>query len=54
MKNCNGTHDSRTCHLCAPLRHPSQVQTRRALAALPRQSAPAAGSGTARETGGAQ
>lgn len=39
--NCNG-HSSRTCHLCAPLRHPSQLRTRRALAGLPRQSAQSA------------
>jgi len=31
-------HDPRTCGLCRKLRHPSQVHTRRALAAgLPRQ-----------------
>ncbi|MDH6189210.1 hypothetical protein EES44_24705 [Streptomyces sp. ADI96-15] len=44
----NVTHDARTCPMCAPLRHPSQLRTRRALAALPRQSAESA----ARETGG--
>ncbi|MGA5496698.1 hypothetical protein ACPCSP_20285 [Streptomyces cinereoruber] len=32
-------HDPRTCRLCGPLRHPSHVKTRRALAALPRQAA---------------
>ncbi|GAA2948906.1 hypothetical protein ACFPN0_14805 [Kitasatospora cinereorecta] len=47
-KNCNSPHDARNCRLCAPLRHPSQLRTRRALAALPRQSAESA----ARETGG--
>lgn len=36
-------HNARTCNLCAPLRHPSQWLTRRALAALPHQSAPASG-----------
>ncbi|MFE0766134.1 hypothetical protein [Streptomyces smyrnaeus] len=45
----NVTHDARTCRMCAPLRHPSQLKTRRALAALPRQTA-AAG----RKSGGAK
>ncbi|WP_284576639.1 hypothetical protein [Streptomyces sp. 2P-4] len=44
-KNCSG-HSSRDCHLCAPLRHPSQLRTRRALSALPRQA-------RAEKTGGA-
>ncbi|WP_162132935.1 hypothetical protein [Streptomyces sp. TR1341] len=35
------THNARTCALCAPLRHPSHFRTRRVLATLPRQSAPA-------------
>jgi len=38
VKDCT-QHDLRTCRLCATLRHPSQYRARRALAALPRQSA---------------
>ncbi|NGO67832.1 hypothetical protein [Streptomyces boncukensis] len=30
-------HDARTCTLCAPMRHPSQLHTRRSLFSLPRQ-----------------
>ncbi|MFD6935307.1 hypothetical protein ACFWAP_03995 [Streptomyces goshikiensis] len=30
--NCNTPHDPRKCRLCAPLRHPAHVKTRRALA----------------------
>ncbi|WP_190122260.1 hypothetical protein [Streptomyces inusitatus] len=48
-KHCT-QHNPRTCTLCVPLRHPSQLRTRRALAALPRQMAPAA---SRRENGGA-
>lgn len=35
------SHNPRTCALCAPLRHPANQKTRRALAAIPRPSAPA-------------
>ncbi|MFI9026388.1 hypothetical protein [Streptomyces sp. NPDC053560] len=38
-------HDARTCRWCAPLRHPSQVRVRRALAAIPRQTRSAASTG---------
>ncbi|MFC7791297.1 hypothetical protein [Streptomyces cinereoruber] len=48
-KNCSPSHDPRTCHLCGPLRHPSHLRTRRALAALPKQ-----GSVSARKNGGAR
>ncbi|BBA98266.1 hypothetical protein RVR_4394 [Actinacidiphila reveromycinica] len=50
MTNHQTPHCSRTCNLCAPLRHPSHFKTRRSLVALlPRQSAPA---GTGHENGG--
>ncbi|WP_434593485.1 hypothetical protein [Streptomyces sp. A5-4] len=49
-KNCSPQHDARNCRLCAPLRHPSQLRTRRALAAFPRQSAESAAG--ERENGG--
>ena len=45
-QNCNPAHDPRTCHLCGPLRHPSHLETRRALADLPQQKAPRADGGS--------
>ena len=40
MTNEPQIHNSRTCPLCAPLLHPSNHLTRRALRAIPRQSVP--------------
>ena len=30
-------HEARTCALCAPMRHPSQLRAHRALSGIPRQ-----------------
>lgn len=38
MQNCSPGHDTRTCHLCSSLRHPSKRETRQALSAIPRQT----------------
>ncbi|MFF4292197.1 hypothetical protein ACFY0N_00905 [Streptomyces vinaceus] len=36
MRNRTEQHDPRKCALCAPLRHPAHLKTRRALADLAR------------------